>query len=385
MPAILVLGAGYAGIEAALRVRRLQPEASVTVVGEGAYLAERIRLHQVAVGDVLTRHRITDLLEPAGAEYVEARAIALLPEAKQVVLNNGACLGWDILVYALGSMVDMNRVPGVAEHALALDARTLERLGRALPGAREVTVVGGGLSGIEGASEVAEHCPNARVTWVARGWTEPFCAKAQAHIRRTMARLGVTLVENEQVVRVDEGRVLTERASIATDLCLWAGGFRAPPLAASAGLPVNARGQLLVDGYLRVPGTTIFGAGDAACITEAVGSHVHMSCKTALPMAAHAADTICALLAGTRPTRFSFRDGGICVSLGRRNGVFQTRRLDGTPSFAMTGRSAAFLKEQVCRFTVSALKRERDGKPFRWLRAPAAQPDRGTARVLVSR
>jgi NADH dehydrogenase FAD-containing subunit len=106
-----------------------------------------------------------------------------------------------------------------------------------------------------------------------------------------------------------------------------------------------------------------------------------MACKTAMPMGAHVADNIARRLAGLEERPFSFRDGGVCVSLGRVDGVIQSRRIDGIPApFVFTGKIAAWMKEQVCRYALSSLERERRGKPYRWWRAAPAR--QSTARAL---
>lgn len=75
-----------------------------------------------------------------------------------------------------------------------------------------------------------------------------------------------------------------------------------------------------------------------------------------MPMGAHAADVLRAILHGAEPRRFSLHTLGWCVSLGRRHGVVE--RMDGGTrplGDIHTGRVAAFIKEAICRFTWYAL------------------------------
>jgi NADH dehydrogenase FAD-containing subunit len=106
------------------------------------------------------------------------------------------------------------------------------------------------------------------------------------------------------------------------------------------------------------------------------GSPIKMGCKTALPMGAHAADAALAALTGKFEPPFNFRDTGNCISLGRRDGVIQLRRADGSPTrWVLTGRLAAFVKEQICRYTVVSLEHERRGtRSFRWLHTSRRPP-----------
>jgi NADH dehydrogenase FAD-containing subunit len=118
----------------------------------------------------------------------------------------------------------------------------------------------------------------------------------------------------------------------------------------------------------------VYAAGDAATPIVAPGSPVPMGCKSAMPMAAHAAENAAAALLGRPERRFDWRHPGICLSLGRRDGMIQLVRVDSSPSgFRLTGRIAAWVKERVCRFVVGAYRFERRGLGYRWLttgRAP---------------
>jgi NADH dehydrogenase len=96
-----------------------------------------------------------------------------------------------------------------------------------------------------------------------------------------------------------------------------------------------------------------------------------MSCQTALPMGAHAADTILARLGDTEPTPLSLGFVGQCISLGRRRGAFQPTRADDSPAFpAITGRVGALVKEQVCQTTVRWMTKQAAGGAYRWRHGP---------------
>jgi NADH dehydrogenase FAD-containing subunit len=370
---IVVLGAGYAGLVAAIRAKR-RTGAEVTLVAASDRFVERIRLHQEAVGQAVPERRVGDLLEGTGVQFRKATVRALDPRAKRVELEGGEMLAWDYLIYALGSRIDLDAVPGVRAHALALDGALIGKLRARLQAGGRVVVVGSGLTGIEAATEAAETFPTLRVTLVsATALDGGYTRRGARHLRRTLEKLRIEIVEECEVREVRSDAVVTSKGELACEACIWSGGFIAPPLAWEAGLPVNTRGQVRTDGMLRVPAhPEIFVAGDAAAPEGYLGSPLHMACKTAMPMGAHAADQVAALIAGGEPRLFSFRDTGVCISLGRRNGLIQVRRPDGSPWFAITGRLAAWIKERVCRFTVWSVEREQRGKAYKWLHAPDA-------------
>jgi len=357
---IVVLGGGYAGVLAARRLARgAGPTARVTLVDASDTFVERIRLHQVAAGATLRVRPIASLIGRAIFRRGRVRALDLV--RKQVVLDDGV-LDVDYLVNALGSAVQTTAVAGVAEHALRLDdPASAGAVGaaarRALEQGATLAVVGGGLTGIELATELAEAHPRLSLALYCRGHlgAGALGPAAVAHVRAALA--GVAVHEQVRIERVEADALIVDGARVAVAAVVWCAGFVASPLAAAAGLAVDAQGRMLVDDTLAVPGLPwLFGAGDAAAPLGPVGAPLPMACKTAMPMAATAADNLLAALHGAAPHRFRFGDTGVCVSLGRRDGVIQHRGAQGDSRGVTRGRVGAWVKESVCRFTLRALR-----------------------------
>jgi NADH dehydrogenase FAD-containing subunit len=350
---ILVLGAGYTGMMCAIRLahrtRRLRVR--ITLVNRSDRFIERLRLHQVAAGQRPARHRIPDLLDGTGVAFVQARVTALDPERHTVTTDGGKTLGYDTLVYALGSATDTDTVPGVADHALVLESPELpDRLAEAAAAGGTVTVCGGGLTGIEAAAEIAESRPGLRVTLLSHG--EPGAMmgpRARAHLRRALARLGVTVRTGARVAKVLPGAVeLADGELVPTDLCLWTTGMKVPPLAADAGIAVDERGRIVVDRSLAsVSHPDIRAIGDAAAVRQNWGT-IHGTCQSGLPTATYAADAVALALRGKQARPFRFGYFHQPVSLGRRDAVIQFTHADDTPRRGfLTGRAAVLYKESV--------------------------------------
>jgi NADH dehydrogenase FAD-containing subunit len=362
---------------AALRLsRRAGSGARVTVVNGSDGFVERIRLHQLAAGQTRPVRSISKLLARRGATLRCGQVRAIDPERRTVDVD-GQHIGYDSVVLALGSHTDRRGVPGAYEHAHTLDpegqARLRAALGSLSTGAR-VVVAGGGLTAIEAASEIAESFAGVRVMLVSAGsLAQQLSGDAQGYVRLALTRLGVEVVENSTILAVEPGRVSSSAGRMDCDLCLWAAGFRAHPLIEQAGVHVNERGQAWVDRELRALGLaeSTWVVGDAAAFREPVGAPIHMTCKTALPMGAQAADNIARSIQGAPQEAFSFGDTGYCVSLGRRDAVMQLTHRDGTAGRILKGRWAAFFKEQICAYTVASLWLEAHlGLGIRWFEGP---------------
>ncbi len=376
-PHIVVVGAGYAGLICALRAgKALRGRARVTLVTAEPHLVERIRLHEAAAYGRPVRHEVARFLRRTKVALRIGRVRAIDPERRRLDVE-GEVLSYRYLVLALGSRGDRGGVPGVAEFAYGFEpdgprgasalAQRLAELA-ARPGGGRVLIAGGGLTGVEGASEIAERYPNLAVTLATAGVVAPMLSKiAQAHARATLVRLGVELREHTRLVELEsgaahfEGGPVPDHAAVPYDAVVHCGGFVAPPLAREAGIAVNARGQVVVDAMLRSRShPEILAAGDCAFVDADVGCPITLSCKLGMPLGAHAADVLVALVRGHTPLPFRFADAAYCVSLGRRDGVVDLRYGDGSPrERVFTGRFAAFVKERICRYTVTMLRLER--------------------------
>ncbi|MGW0251297.1 NAD(P)/FAD-dependent oxidoreductase [Nocardia goodfellowii] len=354
---IVVIGAGYTGMLAAIRLARRtrKLDVQVTLVNPADRFTERLRMHQVAAGQELTDYRIPAILDGSGVEFVQGWVTALDPEAQRVVVDGTATLPYDELVYALGSSTDTSRVPGAADHAWTLnDPRAARRFAEQLAVVEArggtVAVCGGGLTGIEAATEIAEQHPGATVTLISSGVPGAMMGdQARAYLNKALDRLGIVREIGRAVTKVLPDAVeLAGGELIPADLALWTTGVRVSPLATESGIETDAHGLIVVDPTLRsVSHPAIYAVGDAAAVRQAWGQ-IHGTCQSGLPTAAYAADTIARRLRGktVRPFRFGYFHQP--VSLGRKDAVIQFTKADDTPGrFRLTGRAAVLYKESV--------------------------------------
>jgi NADH:ubiquinone reductase (H+-translocating) len=356
---VVIIGAGYAGLPAARRLaRQVRPdEVTVRLVSAFADFVERPRLHQLAAGQDIDQVPLTCYLRGSGVELVTASVTGIDTARHQVHTTDGQgrrrTVGYDTLIYALGSNIDVVSVPGVAEHCAALVGASAAldvhaRLtGLARTGAT-VTVCGGGLTGIEVATEIATTFPTLRTQIVsAHVPGGRLSDKARRYLDATFAKLGITVVDQARVERVEPDHlVLADRPPVPFDLCVWAGGFTVPTLARSAGLAVDADGRAIVDPTLRsVSHEDVYVIGDAAAVAGPWGERLAMGCRTGGFTGPQVADTVAARLTGREPEPFRFRYIHECISLGRRHGLVQFFNADQTPkNRILTGRRAIVYK-----------------------------------------
>lgn len=339
---IVVLGAGYAGLVAATRLAC--QGVPVTLVNASPRFVERPRLHQVAAGQDVPVHSLDSLVGNRAVRLVIGRVTSVDVDERFVMVD-GQRLDYSTLVYALGSTIDLS-VPGVREHAVTLSGPVqARRFADRLASLESIAVCGGGLTGIEVATELAEAHPHLRVSLISRdtpgSWLSP---RAQAHVSAAFDRLGVEVLTGAVTSIGADCLTLTGGSQVPFDACVWAGGFRITNLA--TGIAVNNRDRILVDEHLRsISHPDVYAIGDAAAASGPWGDSMAYGCRTGGFMGPYVADAI----AGRTSKPFAFRYIHQCISLGRRDAVIQfVNGTDESPRRAvLKGRLAVAYKNIV--------------------------------------
>ncbi len=374
---VVVVGGGYAGTLAANHLR-LDPNIDITLVNPRPVFVERIRLHQLVAKSGTATVDYGTLLGD-GIRLVVDSADRIDTADRRLRLTSGAALNYDYLIYAVGSTGAVPAVPGAAEFAYSIaDLESAQRLRYALADLRPdapVAVVGGGLTGIETASELAQQ--GRPVTLVCGGVLGPSLSKrGRRSVGKQLRKLGVDVLEPDAVSEVWwDAVVLSDGSVVPSTATVWTAGFDVPDLATRSGLRTDALGRLLTDETLTsIDDERVVAAGDAAAPS---GHPLRMSCQAAGPLGIQAANTVLSRIAGNAAAVVNQAFTGQCISLGRSHATVQFARTDDTPvNVAVGGRAAASIKEAVCKATVWAIRREaaKPGSYF-WLKGgkrPAA-------------
>lgn len=322
MPRILVLGAGFAGLWAAIgaarKIDQIGPAASeveILVVDRNDYHNIRVRNYEVDLSDVTIP--LADVLDPIGVNHMRAEVQAVDPSARHVTVETAVgqqCLTYDRLVLTLGSQLVRPAIPGLAVHgydvdtyvaAARLDAH-LEELGKQAPseGRSTVVVVGAGFTGIEVATEMPAKLDRAQLSGQRRiVLVDPNANVGMTigeHSRQTihgaLSALGVETRLNVSVISVHaNGIKLSSGEFISAKTVVWCAGMQASPVGAAFATERDRHGRLVVDRFMRATGLRhVFAAGDvASSVIDGIHSTV-MSCQFARPMGRFAGHNVVA-------------------------------------------------------------------------------------------
>lgn len=319
---VIVVGAGYAGVRAAVAARH--EGADVTLVDATGNHEFSPRLAAVAGGRAPSGDGWAPADELTGVTLVRGTVTRVDAAAPGVVLEDGQHLAADAVIVAVGADTAWPDVPGLEGNAHGLrtvaDALAIRR---DLVEADRLVVVGGGPTGVQLAAEAAHRHRHLDVTVLeATPHLLPeMSRRLGARAEQLLRRKGVDVRRRSRVVRVTPDGVVLHTGSRVDGLVVWATGFAA---AGSTLLPQadTVEGRLAVDRTLRVPGTVaVFGAGDVAAHQDLFAQPLAMSAQTAVRAGAAAGRNAVRVARGLPPSPVLLFEMGRLVTLGRRVGV----------------------------------------------------------------
>ena len=347
---VLILGGGFAGAY----VARLL-ESGSTVVSLENYMLYTPMLPEAASGTLEPRHTVVPLRQMCRRTELLLGRVTALDEDRRTVTVETEVAAYDVeyeqLVVALGSVVRVLPVPGLAEHAYGFkdlpDAirlrnhvlRELELADAALDeqeARKHLTFVfiGAGYAGVEALAELRDLAEDAlryypRLREVPRRWVLVDAApkilpeippRLGEYADRYLRKIGVEIkVETTLESLEAEAAHLSGGETIPTKTLVWTAGVRASPLAAEFGLPVGDKGRIVVDQLLRVEGRDrVWSLGDCAQVPNLAtpGMYDPPTCQHALRQARRLARNLLG-----DPAPYRYRMLGQVATLGHYKGI----------------------------------------------------------------
>lgn len=309
---IVVLGAGFGGLRAALKIGKdlgrlgLTKKYGVILIDRNDHHTYTPLLYEVATtsketANICKLHEIAAFkIEPilAGLPITFIRSeISSLDIMKGVVnLEDGQRISYDYAVFALGSEPNYYNIPGLKEHALplktfqnairirdviwnlALEEKTLIK----------VVVGGGGSTGVELAGELKAWCGELEkefpackleVTIIEGAETilPGFLPRVIQKTERRLKRLGINVTLKEKIVSVQKEEISLESGEkIAYDVFIWTGGVKGSEVIGRMPVKIERQGRIEVLSEMeclpQTPDlklhTRIYGIGDSVCFYD---------------------------------------------------------------------------------------------------------------------
>ncbi len=353
---VIIIGAGFAGFNAARELARLcDATTEIVVINTTDYFLYLPLMPQVAGGLVEPRHIRVSLPGRLPKTRFVLGTVRHVDPARKIVSWDGpegasGQVGYDHLILSAGSVDKLLPIPGVADYAhgfrslkeamylhdhivrqlelAAVASDPEERMARCT-----FVVVGGGYTGTEVTAHgqlmtlrLVKTMPGLdghQIRWMLldngtrllQGLDQRLSETAE----RVLRRRGVEVLTGESVAQASDGYVkLTTGEKVQTRSLIWCVGVRADPFVDGLALATN-RGRLVVDEFMGVPGADgIYACGDCAAVPDLTrpGQICGMTAQHAQRQGKQVARNVAASIGTGKAKPYRHRDLGFLVDLG---------------------------------------------------------------------
>jgi NADH:quinone reductase (non-electrogenic) len=360
---ILILGAGFGGLYAALHLEKKlcgYSDIEITLINRENFFLFTPMLHEVAAGDLDLTHIVNPVRKLLRRSQFFNGDIKSIDLEERIVIATHADddhdheLHYDYLVLALGSVTNFYNLPGLRENALTMKSLTdaillRNRLITNLEHADfesssedrsrllTLVVVGGGFAGVETIASINDFVREAiryyprlttdelRIILIEAGGAilPELGPKLGAYAQEKLARRGVEFRMKTAVKSVSDGEVrLNDNTTIKTNLLVWTAGVSPNPLLNILNCS-KERGRLVTNEFLEVEGWPgVWALGDCAAVPDpTTGGSCPPTAQHALRQGKIVAHNLLSEINGGRKQSFRFKTIGALASIGKRTGV----------------------------------------------------------------
>jgi NADH dehydrogenase len=383
MKKIVILGAGYGGVIAALGLEkkfRGDENTSITLVDKHNYHLYAANLYEVATADedFTTRDQLKKSISIPLEEILKNKKISFLQsevssidQAKKTVQAGNKSLEYDQLVVALGSVSDYFAIEGAEKYSLPMKTFTdALKIRNAIEFAIEahrtdthkknirIVVAGGGYTGVEFAAELAHEIKilawknqyppeKIEITVVEAmnqlipGLSDRMSEDALWHLKNR----GVRVQINTPIVSIDDHFItLQSGEKMDYDVLVWTTGVKCSPIPFTKPLNTDRKGRILTNQFLQFDtDASIFAIGDCACVLNTDGRPAPPTAQDAIEHGIYIADALPELMDNRRPAPYHGKHHGFIVTMGGRWAILNYGGFYFKGIFAYMGRVFAQL------------------------------------------
>ncbi len=331
---IVIVGAGFAGLEAArvLSGRRTRLGNRRIIVVDKKATSDFLPVLPDVCGEFVPSSHVclelAEYFERLKVNFENDEAVKINISSREVMLQKGGVLSYEFLILACGSVTNFYGQKGAEGLALKLDssedARVILNTVKAYP-SKPVVIIGGGYTGVEIASNLAMFFKRRKIkkysiNLVERSedilvnlpqWVRDYC-------RINLAALRVNVYADTFIKEIAGKRILLSSGMEFSDcIMIWAAGVHTPLLISGLECEKDRQGRIVVDQYLRFS-DSCFAIGDAASFRNK-DRPLRMAVQFSLAEADNAASNILRIIAGKkRLTRYRPLDFGLLLPMANR-------------------------------------------------------------------
>lgn len=324
MKKLVILGGGYGGLTVALHLleKDLPPDTVIVLVDRCPFQGLKTEYYALAAGTIAETHiRVQYPVDPRLImKYGVVSSVDLAN--RQVLFEDKEPLSYDWLVIGLGCTDNYHGIPGAQEFSCSIQSfaqtrSTYQCINDVKPNG-QVTVVGGGLSGVEIAAELRESRPDLNIRILDRGPSvlSAFPTKLQDFVREWMTEHEIELRSQVSLCRLDGGELYNgDDEIIKSDVTVWTAGIQPSPIVQAIDLPKDKQGRLVLNEFHQLPDyNEVYVVGDCASLPFSP------SAQAAEQQGKQIAEVIRAVWKGETPRLGQIKLRGTLGSLGKKVG-----------------------------------------------------------------
>ena len=346
MKKLVVLGAGYGGMRLLQRIlpNQLPNDMEIILVDRAPYHCLKTEFYALAAGTISDHHvRVTlPEHERLSVKYGEVSNIDV--DSQKVHFADSDSLVYDYLVIGLGCEDKYHGIPGADEHTYSIqtinNSRKAYQALNNLGANKVVSIVGGGLSGVEIASELRESRPDLQIKLFDRGNVilSSFPSRLSNYVQGWFETHGVEVVNSSNITRVEPQTLFNHDEPIHSDVIVWTAGIQPVKVVRDMNVEKDNQGRVVLTKQHNIPNhENVYVVGDCASLPHAPSAQ----------LAEGQAEQIVQVLVKrwanqTPPSEFPpIKLKGVLGSLGKKHGFGLVA------DRPLTGRMARLLKSGV--------------------------------------
>jgi NADH dehydrogenase len=322
MSKVVILGGGYGGLMVVQDLlEHLPKDAQLILVDRMPYQGLKTEYYALAVGtlsdmDIRVHYPIHPQLKMIYGEVTDLDLVNNL-----VHITNQDPLSYDSLVIALGCTDKYHGILGASDfscgiQSLSATRRTYQQINDIKPYG-QLSIIGGGLSGVELASELRESRADINIRIIDRGNSvmSAFPSKLQEYVASWFRLHDVEMCSHVAITSLEQGVIHHQDNSIYTDVTVWTAGIQPVDLVQRMNLPKDPQGRLIVNEYHELPNAPhVYVVGD--CSSQPFSP----SAQLAGAQGKQVAEVIRARWDNKEPKLPHIKLKGVLGSLGKKSG-----------------------------------------------------------------
>jgi NADH:ubiquinone reductase (H+-translocating) len=278
MKNLVILGGGYGGMRvlASLLPNQLPEDMSITLIDRLPYHCLKTEYYALAAGAVSEQDIQVAFPEHPRLNIIYAEVEKIDLEGNRIFLSNADPVVYDDLIIGLGCEDKYHNIPGAEDFTYSIQTiekcRNTYQVVNNLNSGSVVSIIGGGLSGVELASELNESRQDLKIRVFDRGdrILSAFPERLSTYVENWFDNHGVEMIINSNITRVEESVLYNHEEPVSSDIIVWTAGIQPNRLVRELDVEKDKQGRVLLTTHHNLPNNEhVYVVGDCASLPHA--------------------------------------------------------------------------------------------------------------------